>query len=170
MFLKGSSPPSLRRLYSTKILTLPQDKYCLKWIIPFTALFITLRYCSIMKKRKLQSYQEPLSQNYVVNQACLTCLLLTWIGWPSDIESVHEGNKSKMKVFFWPLPLWYWPLVSRLLPKNKVIRVAENKQWDHGELGCPELTWDGCPCSLALISQVPPTHLLTFFQSGGDPV
>ena len=61
----------------------------------------------------------------------------------------------RRKSLHWPLPLWYWPLVSRLLPKNKVIRVAENKQWDHGELGCPELTWDGCPCSWAPISQVP---------------
>ena len=73
----------------------------------------------------------------------------------------------RRKSLHWPLPLWYWPLASRLLPKNKVIRVAENKQWDHGELGCPELTWDGCPCSLALISQVPPTHLLTFLSQAG---
>ena len=120
-----------------------------------------------MKKRKLESYQEPLSQNHVVNLACLICLMLTWIGWPSDIDSVHEGNKSKKKVF---------ALTLAFVVLTTCFKIAPKKQ---GNQGCREQTMGSWRARLSWThlgrlslqfgtdKSGSPTHLLTFLSQAG---
>ena len=72
------------------------------------------------------------SNNYSDTETrCLVyiCLLLTWIVWPSDKDSVQEGNKSKMKVFALTLAFVVVAICFKIAPKKK-----------QGNQGCREQT------------------------------